>query len=237
MTRARDRRARERLETLVAGILWRTACESLVESPGSATLDAYPRQSPWLGKFLASPSSYIECVSMSRMAHDVRPARDLRSFDATPSLLRHVIGYRARQTTVSRVQGEGFERAKSRKVAEGAISVCFSFSYGYGRRYRRVIDTCKSHMKRDLQFIRKMYHKIWTISDSWIIYMARSTVYQPQKVFFCILPFTSFPSVCSRLWTQAPVSPKNAYWSAGSKCGNYIHAADPVGHVTMAKCR
>jgi len=39
-------------------------CESLVESPRLATLDTYPRENPWLGKFLASPASYFECVSI-----------------------------------------------------------------------------------------------------------------------------------------------------------------------------
>jgi len=65
-------------------------------------------------------------------------ARDLRSFDATPHLLRRVIYDCARQTTVSRVQGEHLERAQSRKVADRAISVLFYFLYGYGRRHRRV---------------------------------------------------------------------------------------------------
>jgi hypothetical protein len=68
------------------------------------------------------------------MAHDVRPARDILSFDATPHLLRRVTGDRARQTTVRRVQGEHLERAESRKVAE---CVLFHFSFGYGRRYSR----------------------------------------------------------------------------------------------------
>ena len=72
------------------------------------------------------------------MAHDVRPARDLRSFDATSHLLRRVTGDRARQTTVSRVQGEHLERAETRKVADCEISVLFDFSYGYGHK----IQTC-----------------------------------------------------------------------------------------------
>jgi hypothetical protein len=72
------------------------------------------------------------------MAHDVRPARDLRSFDATPYLLRRVTGGRARQTTVCRVQGEHIERAETRTVADCEISVLFDFSYGYGRK----IQTC-----------------------------------------------------------------------------------------------
>jgi hypothetical protein len=74
------------------------------------------------------------------MAHDVRPARDLRSFDATSHFLRRVTGDCARQTTVSRVQGEHLERAESRKVADCEISVLFDFSYGYGRK----IQTCYS---------------------------------------------------------------------------------------------
>jgi len=52
------------------------------------------------------------------MTHDVRPARYARSFDAAPHFLRSVMGDRARQTTVRRVQGEHLERAESRKVAE-----------------------------------------------------------------------------------------------------------------------
>ena len=66
-------------------------------------------------------------------------ARDVRGFDATPPLLRRVIGDCARQTTVRRMQGEHLERAESRKVTDCAISVLFHFSYGYGRRYRRVV--------------------------------------------------------------------------------------------------
>ena len=69
------------------------------------------------------------------MAHDVRPARDLRSFDATPHFLRRVTGDRARQTTVSRVQGEHLERAETRKVAACEISV---FDTDIAVRYRRV---------------------------------------------------------------------------------------------------
>mgnify|MGYP006894503510 CR=1 FL=1 len=74
------------------------------------------------------------------MAHDVRPARDLRSFDATPHLLRRVTRDRARQTTVSRVHGEHLQRAETKKVADCEISVLFDFSYGYGRQvgYRRL---------------------------------------------------------------------------------------------------
>jgi len=63
------------------------------------------------------------------MTHDVRPARYVRSFDAAPHLLRHVMGDRARHATVRRVQGEHLERAESRKVAECAISVLYHFSY------------------------------------------------------------------------------------------------------------
>jgi len=72
------------------------------------------------------------------MAQDVRPARDLRSFDATPHLLRRVTGDRARQSTVSREQSEHLERAETRKVADCEISVLFDCSYGY----RRKIQTC-----------------------------------------------------------------------------------------------
>ena len=77
--------------------------------------------------------------AISRMVHDVRPARHLRSFDAAPPLLRCVIGDRARQTTVSRVQGEHLERAESRKVAHCEISVLFDFSTDMAVRYRRVM--------------------------------------------------------------------------------------------------
>ena len=42
------------METLLAGVEWRTACEGLVQYPRSATLDAYPRENKWLGKSLAS---------------------------------------------------------------------------------------------------------------------------------------------------------------------------------------
>jgi len=54
------------------------------------------------------------------MAHDVHPARGVRSFDAATHLLQRAIGDRARQTTVCRVQGERLERAESRKVADCA---------------------------------------------------------------------------------------------------------------------
>ena len=77
------------------------------------------------------------------MAHDVRPARDLRSFDATPHLLRRVTGDRARQTTVSRVQGEHLERAETRKVADCEISVFYLTSHtDIAVRYRRVPERC-----------------------------------------------------------------------------------------------
>ena len=62
--------------------------------------------------------------AISRMAHEVRPARDLRSFDATTPVLRRMIGNCARLTTVSRVQGEHLERAETRKVADWAIGFC-----------------------------------------------------------------------------------------------------------------
>jgi hypothetical protein len=105
MTSARHRRARERMETLIVGVLWRTACESLVESFRSTTLDAFRRESQWPRKFSASP------------------ALDLGDFDATPPVLRRVVGDCARQTTLSCVQGEHLERAESGKVTVCAVSV------------------------------------------------------------------------------------------------------------------
>jgi len=77
------------------------------------------------------------------MTHDVRPARYVRSLDAATHLLRRVMGDRARQITVRRVQGEHLERAESRKLAECAISVLHHLSYGYGRRFRRVVWSWK----------------------------------------------------------------------------------------------
>jgi len=51
------------------------------------------------------------------------PALDLGDFDATPPVLRRVVGDCARQTTLSCVQGEHLERAESGKVTVCAVSV------------------------------------------------------------------------------------------------------------------
>jgi hypothetical protein len=59
------------------------------------------------------------------------------------------------------------------------------------------IDTCKSHMERIRQSLRKINRKIWTVSDSWIsIWRYRLSV-NPKIV--ASFHYASFPSVCSRV--------------------------------------
>ena len=127
------------------------------------------------------------------MAHDVRPARDLRSFDATPHLLRRVTSDRARQTTVSRVQGEHLERAETRKVEDCEISVLFDFTYGY----RRKIQTCwmsvvpgpSSHERATRQRTRDSYVYRYTFQRpadhfdwiGWAPFVSSSHLWSPPR--------------------------------------------------------
>ena len=115
---------------------------------------------------LASP---LPRTAVPRMAHDVHVTRDVRSFDAAPHLQRRVIGDRARQTTVRRVQGEHPERAEPRKVADCTISVYLHVSYGYGRRYRRVGAECCSPTSKQ---VRRKYSGV-PVRQSMDIYCFR----------------------------------------------------------------
>ena len=59
-------------------------------------------------------------------------------------------------------------------------------------------DTCRSHVERGRQFERITNHNIRTVSDSWIIYMAISTVYKPQcfRIFPSrILPYSKLSRI------------------------------------------